>query len=374
MNLSANKDAREYNATVAILEHLHDAIFILNEQGLIEYANLSATELLGVNSYELTGSSLKDFLLTEAEDNWFGEVLSGGNMEIEAQLKGAEYAIPVLISFGMLEDARDGLRFILVSARDIGWRKEMERLLNQQQIMTLSKSRYKEMGELAINLVHNLGQPLTSLQLKLDLAKKECQKETPRLEKIDGHLDKMAALLRNIHKTVENARQFAHQSEDESLKALNVESALKKALEQLDYEFTEKNIAVVKKTPEKPTHILANPLSIQQVLVTLLRKLIQANLESQIREERSVEIELAAENGKWIAVSIKSASAYWQTPDDIMLTMDLKVVQLIVETIGGDFRWYNSKSNGILFQIRFPLNSGNEREQLQNLIALLHQS
>ncbi len=374
MNQSVNRDVPEYNAAVAILEHLHDAIFILNDRGVIEYANKSATELLGVNSYKLNGCSLKEYLFIDPGDNWFGEALSGSNMEIEAQLKGLEYAIPVLISFGILEDAGTGLRFILVSARDIGWRKEMERLLNQKQIMTLSKSRYKEMGELAINLVHNLGQPLTSLQLKLDLSKKECGKEKPRLEKVITHLEKMGELLQNIHKTVENARRFAHQSEDESLKALNVESALKKALEQLDYEFTEKNIAIVKKTPRKATHILANPLSIQQVLVTLLRKLIQANLESQIREERSIEIELSAENGKWIAVSIKSGSAYWQVPDDIMLTMDLKVVQLIVETTGGDFRWYNNKNSGILFQIRFPLNSGNEREQLQNLIALLHQS
>ncbi len=364
----------DYNPTVAILEHLHDAIFILNAAGIIEYANKSAMELLGLNSYKLVGTSLRNYLVSDTTDSWFDEVLAGSNMEIEARLRGHEYAIPVLVSFGVIEDPARDMRFILVSARDIGWRKEMERMLNQQQIMTLSKSRYKEMGELAINLVHNLGQPLTSLQLKLDLAKKECQKETPRLEKIDNHLHKMTGLLQNIHKTVENARQFARQSEDESLKALNVESAMKKALEQLDYEFTEKNIAIIKKTPGKPTHILANPLSIQQVLVTLLRKLIQANLETQIQEERSIEIELTSENGKWTAVSIKSPSAYWQSPDDIMLTMDLKVVQLIVETIGGDFRWYNNKSNGILFQIRFPLNSGNEREQLQNLIALLHQS
>jgi len=361
------------HATLAILEHLHDAIFILNETGMIEYANKSASDLLGVPVYEMIGKSFRTYVVFDIRDDWFKETLTGSGMEIEAPLRGREYPVPALISFGAIQALSGETPHILVSARDIAWRKEMERMLNQKQIMALSRSRYKEMGELAVNLVHNLGQPLTSLQLKLDLLNKELNKATPQAEKLRKHVGKMEELLQGVHKTVENARQFAHQSEDDSLKAINVERVIQRAIEQLDYEFTEKNIRLDARLEAGGVHILANPLSVQQVVVTLLRKLIQALQESD-SEQRLICIGLTRENNAWVQLAISAPDAAWLDEDDLTLTLDLKLVQLIVETVGGDFRWHSNTRDGIVYRILFPLNSGNEREQLQNLIALMHQS
>ncbi len=374
MNLTGNMPEKNESATtIAILENLHDAIFILSQDGIVEYANKSAGDLLGCRLYEMVGKSFREFVVVDVNDDWFKEALSGSSMEIEAPLCGREYQIPALISFGIIQDGGKHGEHILVSARDIAWRKEMERMLSQKQIMALSRSRFREMGELAINLVHNMGQPLTSIQLKLDLLKKEMNKENLQRDKINRHLDKINELLQGVHKTVENARQFAHQSEDDSLKAINVGHVLKRSLQQLDYEFTEKNISHQSNLPAKGVYILANPLSVQQVIVTLLRKLLRALKESTPADPRIV-IDMDIENEAWVRLMFKAPGVRMFDADDLTYTLDLKLVQLMVETVGGDFRWYYNNRDGIIYRILFPLNSGNERDQLRNLIALLHQA
>ena len=52
--------------------------------------------------------------------------------------------------------------------------------------------------------------------------------------------------------------------------------------------------------------------------------------------------------------------------------LDLKVVKLIAETLGGDFNWYPQAQNGFIFSIRIPIDVGDERSQLRNMIELFH--
>ena len=87
---------QDYSATITILEHLSDAIFILSSKGNIEYANKSALDLLGVNSFELINNSIESLIVNGKESkNVLKEINQGSFNEIETEFSVKDLSIPV---------------------------------------------------------------------------------------------------------------------------------------------------------------------------------------------------------------------------------------------------------------------------------------
>ncbi len=373
---------QDYTTTITILEHISDAIFILSARGMVEYANTSALNLLGYELGQIIGKNLADYLLHEDGAAAIHEMLTRETIEeMETELIGKHYAVPVLLNFGVVRSSRGGVSYIIASARDISWRKEMERTTNQKRILALSRDHYREMGELAVNMVHNLGQPLTSVRLKLELAQKQVKAEQPDIGKVARHLEKINQLLDGIQSTVEDVRQFASQTEDESYKPVNIGQIVDNAQAQLSYEFTENNVECEVAGCEDTHMILANPITLQQVFVTLLRVQLRFWEGQAVKSaSQKIRIRFEEENGKWLCIYFeplspaKGKQASQETSfkgDDSLHLIDMQVVQLISETLGGDFKWEVTK-NRPTFRLRFPLDQHDEREQLRNLIELFH--
>ena len=72
-NMSQSKESsnlsKDYSTTVTILEHLSDALFILNPKGQVEYANRVALDMLGLKINEILGTQFNDFLNAEFDPN-----------------------------------------------------------------------------------------------------------------------------------------------------------------------------------------------------------------------------------------------------------------------------------------------------------------
>lgn len=365
--------SQDYSATITILDHLTDAIFILTPQGKIEYANSSALEIIGQNLLELSGKDLGQVIKLDNNTNFLEDVNSGVFNEYETELNGKEYAVPVFINFGVVKNPHGQVKYIIASARDVGWRKEMERIVSQRQMMAMSKTRYKEMGELAINLVHNVGQPLTSLQLKLELARKEMEKDRTNRKKMLTHIDKMSELLESIRGTIENARRFANQTENDTFNVINIVEIIRQAQNQLDYEFTENNVKTHVNSDHDQLMVMANPITLQQVFVTLFRIHLRHIISSDPNEEnRVIVLNITEMDGKWLEIHIVSGADTVPHEEDVAFKLDLQVVEMISESAGGDFKWFSSPGSGIIFQIRLPLDSEKERDQLKNLIEMFH--
>ncbi|WP_456408408.1 PAS domain S-box protein, partial [Caldithrix abyssi] len=172
---------RDYQTTITILEHLTDAIFILKPDGAIQYANRVACDLLGLPLSQILKNNLNDFLqppflFEENEKSFLEQIYQHSILELERTLKHGSYATPVVISFGFVRNNQDEVDFIIASARDVSVRKNLEKELYQQQLYAQSRDRYKELGELAINIVHRLSQPITSIRLLVEMMQKKLQR------------------------------------------------------------------------------------------------------------------------------------------------------------------------------------------------------
>ena len=124
--------------TIALLEHLPDAILLMDEQGGIGYANAAAERLFGASAAELAGRQFSE-LLAEPFGSQYAEVLRqfaagesadliGERREVVArQLDGAGVALELSLS-----DVRVGqVRSLAAVARDIRERKRAEARLRQ---------------------------------------------------------------------------------------------------------------------------------------------------------------------------------------------------------------------------------------------------
>ena len=390
---------RDYFTTITILEHLSDAVFILNPEGIIEYANKAALDMLGLKLQDLTGRNLDNYIQSKIDfqnlsnDSKSGILLEniyqGAFNEFETSLVNEEYVIPVMFSFGLVRDLEGNINYIIASAKDISIRKQLEREMKQQQLLALSRDRYRELGELAVNMVHNLSQPVTSIRLSIELLSKQTAKGDVKPDKINEHLQKILDMLDSITGSITNVRNFAFLTEDESLKPMNIIDVLNQSLQQVSYELSENNIEIDVETDDTLPQIMANPINIQQMFVSLIKYSAQeiknknSLFDAGPSSPGSIKIKISNNRNRWLQISLQDDSKYpgegkesdGKIADDplvISTNLELTVAQIILTSIGGDFKVEHDKNGHSKFVMRIPIDLPKERDQLLNLIELMH--
>ena len=151
-NITLTKD---YATTVMILEHLPDAIFILDSVGVIQYVNKSALDLLQTSFQKLKGILIDDVfpknLNTEEGKESLEKQISKGNIQnLDSHLVFEGISVPVYASFNVIENKKGESDFIIVSAKNASFQKALEKELRHQQILTISRDRIRALGELSI--------------------------------------------------------------------------------------------------------------------------------------------------------------------------------------------------------------------------------
>ncbi len=373
---------RDYQTTVTILEHLSDAVLILNPQGIIQYANRVATDLLGTSLNDLLGKNLNDYLSrpflfeenpvdNQEERSFLKDIYRSGLREIESHFKTQGYEIPVLLSFGMVQNKNDEVQYIIASAKDLSLRKNLEKERQQKQLLAQSRDRYRELGELAINIVHRLSQPITSIRLLAEMMQKSVKSSEIDSEQLQRNLEQIKEMLSGMSEVINNVRNFAFLTEEETLKPVRLETAIENALQQLHYELTDADFDIRVELPQASfPGVLANALHLQQVFMTLVRYYLGLN-----ERARTLTVRLTNIDNHWIETFVFLGDFPPPNPsrksgivdDDINLT----IVQLILTSIGGDFSYLQTSESGPAFILRFPADQANDREMLLNLIELM---
>lgn len=387
--------SKDYSTTVTILEHLSDALFILNPKGEIEYANSAALDMLGVKLPDILSTHFNKYLNavfnpemlenSENSDVLLEHIYRGVFSEIETALVNKEYQTPVIISFGLVRGADGNISFIIASAKDITIRKKLEKEIQQQQLLALSRDRYKELGELAVNMVHTLSQPITSVHLMIELMRQQFKGGAPDPEKFEKYFEDILKLLDGMSTSISHVRNFAFLTEDDSVKSVSFMEILNSALKQLEYEINDRNIEVTVKAEKELPPVTANPISLQQVMGTLLRFLWNGEDDDEVRgfPTNGLKISLEIQNveDRWLLIDViritddtKADSAQKESSAEPLISehLDLTVVQMILTAIGGDFSLRRDENGSACFEIRIPVDKGGERDQLRNMIEMLH--
>ncbi|HDY75062.1 MAG TPA: PAS domain S-box protein, partial [Candidatus Marinimicrobia bacterium] len=211
------KVVKDYATTISILDHLSDAIFMVDKHGVVQYANKRTFELLKVDIQGLRGRMIDELFPQKLSE--FGETNSlvdhfknGHYSDLNTYIVFQDISIPVHASFSIVKTANGDIDFIIVSVKDMTIQKSLEKELRNQQIMSISRDRIRALGELSVSLVHELSQPLASLQMRLELLQNKIQGDETN-SRLMKHFAELDDLISRINNSVQVVRTFAFQSE-----------------------------------------------------------------------------------------------------------------------------------------------------------------
>ena len=380
---------RDYATTVMILENLPDAIFILDSDGIIQYTNKSALDLLQTTFLKLKGKIIDDVFsdslnVAEGKEPLEKQIRRGNFQNIDTHLVFEDISVPVYASFNVIENTSGESDFIIVSAKNAAFQKALEKELKHQQILTISRDRVRALGELSVGLIHNISQPLTTLEMRVGLMRKQLQKTD---EELEDSFKEIENLFSQVNNNIQVIRLFANQTEDESIGMVNIAQGIRNAHKLVEYELLKHKIDVDFEFSQDLPFIVGNALLLEQVFVNLFINARDSLNEKSIKKKLYIQIRTDIIDKKWIKIYFidngigikkelenKIFDPFFTTKD----TSDnpglgLTISHEIITSMGGDIflnsSWKNCET---CFVVRIPIEQENERDQLANLIELLH--
>ncbi|MBN2443084.1 MAG: PAS domain S-box protein [Spirochaetales bacterium] len=151
----------------SVLNNMIDTLLVTGPERRISMINKSACKLLGYSQADLLGMPGDRLFKTRNNPfngSGFRELLAAGvirNRE-DRIVTGQAREIPVLISASVIQYTNGELRNIICVIKDITEQKKSEEELNAMHKKLLHSAHQAGMGEIAIGILHNIGNILTS--------------------------------------------------------------------------------------------------------------------------------------------------------------------------------------------------------------------
>jgi len=328
-----------------ILNSIHDAIIVTDENHKIKTANPAAHTLFHTVENTMEGKTL-DFFFDKniCSDFFMSDSLI---FQIDCKIKGDLKHLLISKTDFQDEEGKSNTIFII---RDLTELKKLE-----QQIQR--KERLVAMGELASGIAHEIRNPLNAIgtiaqQLHKDFEPKENEEEYRTLSGL------VYSEVKRINNTIQNFLKFARPEELNS-----VEFDLTEFLNQIKQQYspllTEKNIELNIYENWKGK-VVWDRDKIKQVLINLIQNAIEAIKSGGrieiITEKSNGEIILRiADNGEGIDEDkLKKIFNLYFTTKAGGTGIGLSIVQKIIYEHGGLISVESKKGEGTVFTIKLP--------------------
>lgn len=243
-------------------------------------------------------------------------------------------------------------------AVEIEERKVAEKRLKTTQNELARASRLAVLGQLAVSVTHELGQPLAAMRNYLTAAEMSPNPPATRfMQKMTG----LALRMENITKQL----KFFAKPGSETFEAVDMRDVLKGAEELLQPDFVSNAIHYKRIVPNTAVMVHANRLRLEQVLTNLMRNALNA---MEAGEERLLTVQLSIENAQaCVDVFDTGAGLGKATLEELQepfvttrasgegLGLGLAISSEIVKEHGGRMAARNRQIKGAAFRIELPL-------------------
>ncbi len=244
-----------------LAETTSDIIVIHDLNGRILFTNQAGRDFYGLQHSEIVGASVFDFIPPE----YHADILSRKNQrrlgdagmqlyEIEF-MNNAGQRVPIEInSTSFLHDGKE--QRILIVARDIQKRKQMEAQLQQAQKM-------EAIGTLAGGIAHDFNNILYPLMGFTEMLKEDVPSNSP----LHNHIDEILQASFRARDLVKQILAFSRQGEQE-LKPIKLQPIIKEALKLLRSSIPT-TIDILQDIDPECGVVVADPTQIHQIIMNL---------------------------------------------------------------------------------------------------------
>ncbi|MFC7057645.1 two-component system sensor histidine kinase NtrB [Halovenus salina] len=327
---------QELETYETIIQALTDAVYVLDEEGQFTYVNDKLVELVGYDRETILGSPpslIKDEAAVERAEHHLGRLLSSDGPEtatFEVTLQARD-GNPITCDdhMGVLPYEGDQFDGSVGTLRDITERKERVRELERQNA---------RLEEFASIVSHDLQNPLTTAQSRLELAQADCG--SLHLDNVSNAIDRCQALVEDLL-TLARSGDAVGTREPVALSELAQEC----------WQTTPSADATL--AVETDLTISADRSRLQQLLENLLRNAVKhGGREVTVTVDERVDGFYVADDGTGIPDKKHDElfQAGYSTADD-GTGFGLAIVKEIAEAHGWEIRVVNSEMGGARFEI-----------------------
>jgi len=360
---------REKGFFQTIFNTIHEGVVVIDRSLKIHYANRAAQSFLGLP--ENIGNNRIDRYLRDVQwrrlmqadpEHWHRISLQ----EVEVFYPEHRFLNYYLVPYG--GDGGDGdseqIGMATIILHDIT-------AAHQDTKETIESQKVQAITTLAAGVAHEIGNPLNSLNIHLQLLARALSGE-PDAEAIAEAREMVAIASGEVSRLDAIVNQFlrAVRPTPPELERVQVTQILSESLEFMQQEISDRDILVEALWSENLPQVLGDPSQLKQAFYNIIKNAIQAmNGGGVLRigciaRERFLEISFA-DTGKGITADQMSQlfEPYFTTRAD-GTGLGLLIVDRIVRSHGGELGLESEPGTGTLFTIRLPL-----RERRVHLLA-----
>ncbi|NOY81973.1 MAG: PAS domain-containing protein [Kiritimatiellaeota bacterium] len=349
-----------------VFNSIREGVLVIDQTLVIRYANEACRQLLGLHE-EFVGRRIDRFL---REVDWPGLMQADPEQWQRISLQEIEVFYPVhrYLSFYLVplpSSSGNEIRLAALILRDVTAAREVTE-------KTVESRRIEAITALAAGVAHEIGNPLNSLTIHLQLLRRAIKRSKDADLAAEGEelLDVALQEVRRLDSIVHNFLRAVRPAAP-SLERVSIERVLTESLEFMRHEIEDRNVLVQASWPDNLPRILADPAQLKQAFYNLIKNAIQAMSEGGVlrivcEEQRDFLAVRFADTGKGISAKDMSRvmDPYFSTRGD-GTGLGLLIVERIVRSHGGELAIDSRPGEGVVVTVRLPL----RQRQLRLLAA-----
>ena len=346
--------SREKGLLETIFHAIQEGIVVLDGDGHVAYANRAAGKLLGVSVADMTGQPIQRYV---RDIDWEGvmrlDVKEWSRLvsrEIEITYPEHRFVVFYVVPLAMVNAAETGAVVIL---RDVTHDREHE-------AKTIESERLNALMLLAAGMAHEIGNPLNSLNIHLQLIAREVA-ALPDAER-ENLRDLLDVTQKEVQRLDGIIAQFLQAIRPAPLKleATSVREVLQETIDFLQHEVRDRDVLVEVELPDDLPSIPLDRQQIRQAFFNIIRNAIQAMSNGGL-------LKIGARTAEqFLAITFKDTGA-GITPERLANLFEpfnttkaegsglgLMIVQRIVRDHGGQMEIHSEPHAGTTFTLFLP--------------------
>ncbi|MDD5645381.1 MAG: ATP-binding protein [bacterium] len=344
--------SREKGFLESIFNSINEGIIVLSDKGTVVFLNSEAKSILGIFSEEYKGKYLRD--ITQ-DESFLASIPANvktlyGIIDREITINHPRKS---LININIIPFDDNNSAGMVIVLKDITAKKKLEEDTKQSKLV-------ETFSHLAAGIAHEIGNPLNSLNIHLQLIDRK-NKKSKAGEKVNEHIAICRSEIKRLDEII-NKFLLALRSSKKPMEKKNINKIVSSIVKLMQPEFNSKKITFTVSLNKNLPDTLLNEGEIKQLIINILKNAVQSINHSRgeisistLQEPYYILINIK-DNGSGISDNIKQKifEPFFSTKES-GAGLGLLIASRIVSEHKGTLELEGNENNGTLIKIRIPI-------------------